>query len=83
MSKTVEEEIYLTDTTRNNSPPTLISITKARREISRQLQTRICGNPHTHMTMVTHTLFGTIQTNSIDTTTREEEKVTLVMERME
>jgi hypothetical protein len=31
---TTEEEIDLTDITRNNSTPTLISITKARREIS-------------------------------------------------
>jgi hypothetical protein len=48
MSQTVDEEIDLTDITRNNSPPTLISITKARREISRQLQTRVCADPHTH-----------------------------------
>ena len=48
MSKTIEEEIDLTDITRNNSPPTLISITKARREISRQLQTRVCADPQTH-----------------------------------
>jgi hypothetical protein len=45
---TKEEEIDLTDITRNNSQPTLISITKARREISRQLQTRVCADPHTH-----------------------------------
>jgi hypothetical protein len=44
---TTEEEIDLTDITRNNSP-TLISITKARREISRQLQSRVCGDPQTH-----------------------------------
>jgi hypothetical protein len=43
-----EEEIDLTDITRNNSPPTLISITKARREISRQLQSRVCANSQTH-----------------------------------
>jgi hypothetical protein len=48
MSKTVDEEIDLTDITRNNSTPTLISITKARREISRQLQSRVCADPHTH-----------------------------------
>jgi predicted component of type VI protein secretion system len=48
MLKTIEEEIDLTDITRNNSPPTLISITKARREISRQLQTRVCADPQTH-----------------------------------
>jgi hypothetical protein len=48
MSKTVEEEIDLTDIARNNSAPTLISITKARREISRQLQSRVCADPHTH-----------------------------------
>jgi hypothetical protein len=49
MSKTVEEEIDLTDITRNtSSTPTLISSTKARREISRQLQSRVCADPHTH-----------------------------------
>jgi hypothetical protein len=48
MSKTVDEEIDLTDITRNNSTPTLISITKARREISRQLQSRVCAGPQTH-----------------------------------
>ena len=37
MSKETKEEIDLTDITGSNSPPTLISITKARREISRQL----------------------------------------------
>jgi hypothetical protein len=47
MSK-AEEEIDLTDITHNNTTPTLISITKARREISRQLQTRVCANPQTH-----------------------------------
>jgi hypothetical protein len=56
MSKTVEEEINLTDITRNNSPPTLFSITKARREISRQLKTRVCADPQTttmgHMHMI-------------------------------
>jgi hypothetical protein len=45
---TTEEEINLTDITRNNSTPTLISITKARREISRQLQLRVCADPQTH-----------------------------------
>jgi hypothetical protein len=46
--KKVDEEIDLTDITRNNSTPTLISITKARREISRQLQSRVCADPHNH-----------------------------------
>jgi hypothetical protein len=45
---TTEEEIDLIDITRNNSMPTLISITKARREISRQLQSRVCADPHSH-----------------------------------
>jgi hypothetical protein len=45
---TTEEEINLTDITRNNSTPNQISITKARREISRQLQSRVCADPHTH-----------------------------------
>ena len=45
---TIEEEIDLTYITRNGGPPTLISITKARRGICRQLQTRVCANPHTH-----------------------------------
>jgi hypothetical protein len=44
---TKEEEIDPTDITRNNSQPTLISITKARREISRQLQSRVCADPET------------------------------------
>ena len=48
MSKSIEEEVDLSDITRNNSPPTLLSITKARREISRQLQTRVCADPQTH-----------------------------------
>jgi hypothetical protein len=48
MPQTVDEEIDLTDITRNNSPPTLISITKARREISQQLQTRVCADPQTY-----------------------------------
>ena len=42
-----EEEIDFTAITRNDSQPTLISITKARREISRQLQTRVCADPET------------------------------------
>jgi hypothetical protein len=42
---TTEEEIDLTYITRNNSTPTLISITKARREISRQLQSRVWRGP--------------------------------------
>jgi hypothetical protein len=41
------EEIDLTDITRNTSQPTLISITKARREISRQLQSMVCADPET------------------------------------
>jgi hypothetical protein len=45
---TTEEEIDLTDIACNNSTPTLISITKGRREISRQLQTRVCADPQTH-----------------------------------
>jgi hypothetical protein len=48
MSETVDEEIYLTGIIRNNSTTTLISITKARRKISRQLQSRVCADPHTH-----------------------------------
>ena len=47
MSQEIDETIDLTDITRNDSPPTLISITKARREISRQLQTRVCADPQT------------------------------------
>jgi hypothetical protein len=42
MLKEIGEETDLKDITRNNSPPTLISITKARGEISRQFQTRVC-----------------------------------------
>ena len=46
MLNETEEAIDLTDITRNNdSQPTLISITQARREISRQLQTRVCADP--------------------------------------
>jgi hypothetical protein len=45
---TIEEEIDLTYITRNGGPPTLISITKARRGICRHLQTRVCADPHTH-----------------------------------
>jgi hypothetical protein len=45
---TTEEEINLTEITRNNNTPNLISITKARREISQQLQTRVCADPQTH-----------------------------------
>ena len=49
MLKEIGEEIDLTGITRNNSSPTLIiSTTKARREISRQLQTRVCADPHTY-----------------------------------
>jgi hypothetical protein len=44
-NKTRDEEIDLTDITRNNSQPALISITKARREISRQLQSRVGAGP--------------------------------------
>jgi len=47
-STTLDEEIDLTGITRNDGHPTLISITKARREISRQLQTRVCADPQTH-----------------------------------
>jgi hypothetical protein len=47
MSSTKEEEIDLTDITRNNSQSTLISSTKARREISQHLQTRVCVDPET------------------------------------
>ncbi|OEU15577.1 hypothetical protein FRACYDRAFT_240270 [Fragilariopsis cylindrus CCMP1102] len=48
MLNETEEAIDLTDITRNNdSQPTLISITQARREISRQLQTRVCADPQT------------------------------------
>jgi hypothetical protein len=45
---TTEEEIDLIDITRNNSMPALISITKASREISRQLQSRVCADLQTH-----------------------------------
>jgi hypothetical protein len=48
MTKAVEKEIDLTDITHNTSSPTLISITKARRESSRQLQSRVCADPQTH-----------------------------------
>jgi hypothetical protein len=48
MTTDKEEEIDLTDIPHNNSPPTLLSITKARKEISRQLQTRVCADPQTH-----------------------------------
>ena len=41
MSEGIEEGIDLTNITRNNSPLTPISLTKARREISRQLQTSV------------------------------------------
>ena len=44
---TKEEAVDLTDITRNDGQPTLISITTARREISRQLQTRVCADPQT------------------------------------
>jgi hypothetical protein len=47
MTTTKEEEIDLTDITRNTSTPNLISITLARREISRQLQSRVCADPQT------------------------------------
>ena len=48
MLNEIEETIDLTDITRNNdSQPTLTSITQARREISRQLQTRVCADPQT------------------------------------
>jgi hypothetical protein len=48
LTKAVEEEIDLTDITRNTSSPTLLSITTARREISRQLQSRVCADLQTH-----------------------------------
>jgi hypothetical protein len=48
MSKEIEAEIDITGITHNDSPPTLNSITKARREISQQLQPRVCADPHTH-----------------------------------
>jgi hypothetical protein len=44
---TKEEEIDKTDITRNISQWNLISITKARREISWQLQSRVCADPET------------------------------------
>jgi hypothetical protein len=45
---TTEEEIDLTEISRNTATPNLISITKVRREISRQLQTRVSADPQTH-----------------------------------
>jgi hypothetical protein len=58
---TNDEEIDLMDITRNNSQPTLISITKARREISRQLQARVCADPgtkdHGHSYLVWDTVY--------------------------
>ena len=45
--KETEEEIDFTTITRNAIQPTLLSITRARREISRQLQTRVCADPDT------------------------------------
>ena len=49
MSKEIEEEIDLiTSITRNNSSQALIRITKARRETSWPLQTRLCADPQTH-----------------------------------
>ena len=48
MSEGIEEGIDLPNITRNYSPPTPVSITKARREISRQLQTSLCVDPQTH-----------------------------------
>ena len=39
------EEIDLTGITRNDGTPTLTSITKAKREIGRQLQNKVCGDP--------------------------------------
>ena len=46
--KETEEEIDLTTITCNVIQPTLLSINRARREISRQLQTRVCADPATH-----------------------------------
>ena len=40
-----EEEIDLTGITRNDGTPTLTSITKAKREIGRQLQNKVCADP--------------------------------------
>jgi hypothetical protein len=48
MTKEIDKAIDLMDITHIDSQPTLISITKARREISRQLQTRVCADPQTH-----------------------------------
>ena len=46
--KETEEEIDLTTITCNIIQPTLLSINRARREISRQLQTRVSADPETH-----------------------------------
>ncbi|OEU17503.1 hypothetical protein FRACYDRAFT_237920 [Fragilariopsis cylindrus CCMP1102] len=46
--KETEDEIDLTTITCNIITPTLLSITRARREISKQLQTRVCADPRTH-----------------------------------
>ena len=43
--KKKKEVIDLTGITGSNSPPALISITKSRREISRQLQIRVWADP--------------------------------------
>jgi hypothetical protein len=40
-----EEEIDLTGITRNEGTPTLSNITKAKREIGRQLQNKVCADP--------------------------------------
>ena len=40
-----EEEIDLTGITRNEGIPTLSTITKAKREIGRQLQNKVCADP--------------------------------------
>jgi hypothetical protein len=42
---TKEEEVDLTSITRNDATPTLTSITKAKREIGRQLQNKVCADP--------------------------------------
>ena len=54
MSEGKEEGIDLSNITRNNSLPTPISITKARREISRQLQKQEYVQTHKLMIMDTH-----------------------------
>ena len=45
MTKTKEEEIDLARITRNEGTPNLISVTKERREIGRELKHRTCADP--------------------------------------